>query len=271
MARPAVHRWDGRPAFIEAETAGSAPHYIWDGRATDGTAVPDGVYRVTMWMADASNNRAAVGNLVTIDSARPELAATTTPATISPNGDRRFDVARLAMTANESVDGRARVLDAAGVAVRTWKFADLSAGNGSGTPTDDAGERVDDGVYTFRLDGIDAAGNGTVQQTPVLVDRTIVNITLGPPVVQAGADEKDRIELKLLRSATVSVLIYQGKTLVRRAIVDKPLTKGTWTWAWNGLNGHGELVEPGVYTATVIATSRVGVSRLTRTVTVKAP
>jgi hypothetical protein len=45
---------------------------------------------------------------------------------------------------------------------------------------------------------------------------------------------------------------------------------GTWTWSWNGRNGHRELVAPGVYTASVTATSAIGVSRLTRTVTIRA-
>jgi hypothetical protein len=69
----------------------------------------------------------------------------------------------------------------------------------------------------------------------------------------------------------VSVSIYRDKQLIRRAWIDKGIEKGTWTWAWNGRNGHKELVEPGVYTATVVATSAVGTSRLTRTITVKAP
>ena len=258
-------------AIIQGEAEGSAPHYIWDGKTEDGTPAPDGLYRVTMWMADASNNRSAVGNLVTLDSVKPALTAVTKPATISPNGDRRFDVAAIGMTASELVHGRARAIDPHGVTVRTWEFADLSAGEWLWDGTNAAGETVNDGVYTFRLDGIDAAGNGLVQQTPVRVDRTIVNITWARQSFKPGLDEKNTIGLKLLRAATVSVSIYSGKTLVRRALVDKPLPKGTWTWAWNGLNGQRELVEPGVYTASVTTTSWVGVSRLTRTVTVKAP
>ena len=258
-------------AIIEGDVEGSAPHYIWDGRAADGTALPDGVYRVTMWMADASNNRSAVGNLVTLDSVKPELTSATKPATISPNGDRRFDVAALTMTANELVHGRARVIDPHGATVRTWTFADLSASEWLWDGTDATGETAKDGVYSFRLDGIDAAGNGLVQQTSLLVDRTIANITWARKSFKPGLDEKNTIELELVRAATVSVSIYNGKTLVRRALVDKPLPKGTWRWAWNGLNGHRELVQPGVYTATVTTTSWVGVSRLTRTVTVKAP
>ncbi len=257
-------------APIVAGTAdGTDAAYTWDGRAADGSAAPDGPYQITVWTADASDNRSQHQAVVTIDSLFPALTATTAPPSISPNGDRRFDLTTLAMAASEPVTGRARVLDRAGVAVRTWKFSGVTAGEWAWDGTDAAGGIVKDGIYSFRLDGVDSAGNGTVQLTPVLVDRTIVDITWASRSFTPRLGQTDRLSLKLLRAATVSVSIYRGKTLVRRAWIDKALTRGTWTWSWNGRNGQRELVEPGVYTASVTATSPVGVSRLTRTVTVR--
>ena len=92
MARPAVHRRDRRRGDHRRRSRRVRR------RTGSGTAeppagrCPDGVYRVTMWMADASNNRSAVGNLVTLDSAKPELTSATKPATISP--ERRPAVRR---------------------------------------------------------------------------------------------------------------------------------------------------------------------------------
>ncbi len=258
-------------AIIQGEKAGSAPHWIWAGRAADGTPASDGVYRVTMWMADASNNRSAVGNLVTLDSVKPDLASATKPSTISPNGDRRFDTTDLGMASGEVVSGRARVLDRTGATVRTWKFTGLTTGTWTWDGTDAAGKPIPDRFYDFRIDAIDAAGNGSVLTMPIVVDRTIVDITWDRRSFTPADGEKNRLTITLLRAATVSVSIYSGKTLVRRALVDKPLPNGVWTWSWNGLNGHRELVAPGVYTATVTTTTALGVSRLTRTVTVSAP
>ncbi len=259
------------PPVTEGGLDGTAAEFTWDGRAADGSIVPDGPYLVTVWAGDASDNRAQDQKVVTVDSQFPALTASTTPLSISPNGDRRFDVTTLAMVAGEPVTGRARVLDSNGAAVRTWKFAGVTDGSWAWDGTDAAGKTVADGIYSFRLDGLDLAGNGTVQVTPVLVDRTIGNITWERSWFKPKLGQKDRLSLKLTRAATVSVSIYQGKTLVRRVWIDKSLAAGTWTWSWNGRNGHRELVEPGIYTASVTATSPVGVSRLTRTVTVKAP
>ena len=257
--------------IVQGSVDGETVSYTWDGRAQDGSIAPDGTYRVTLWTADASDNRASVQQLVTVDDVPPVLTSTATPATISPNGDRRSDVTTLGMTSSEPVGGRARVMGADGAAVRTWKFAAATDGSWSWDGTDAAGKTVRDGTYVFRLDGVDAAGNGTVQQLPVLVDRTIASITWANPSFRPAARQTDRLSFGLTRPATVAVSIYQGKTLVRRIWVDKAVAAGTYSWAWNGRNGHRELVQPGVYTASITTTSVIGVSHLTRTVTVKAP
>jgi spore germination protein YaaH/flagellar hook assembly protein FlgD len=255
---------------LEGTADGTAAGFTWDGRGADGTAVPDGPYQVTVWTADASDNRAQVQKLVMVDSQLPVLTSTTTPLTISPNGDHRFDTTNLGMVASEVVTGRARVLDRSGVTVRTWKFSGLTTGQWAWDGKDATGTMVRDGIYVFRLDGVDAAGNGTVLQAPVLVDRTIDNITWARSSFKPKAGQTDQLSLKLTRAATVSVSIYQGKTLVRRIWIDKAQARGTWTWSWNGRNGHRELVAPGVYTASVTATCAIGVSHLTRTVKVTA-
>ena len=81
------------------------------------------------------------------------------------------------MTTSEPVTGRARVMDRNGLAVRTWKFSAVAAGDWVWDGKDEKGKTVADGAYTFRLDGVDPGGNGTVQQMPVLVDRTIGSLT----------------------------------------------------------------------------------------------
>jgi spore germination protein YaaH/flagellar hook assembly protein FlgD len=255
--------------ILEGAVDGSVAEFTWDARAATGAGVADGPYQITVWTADASDNRASASKVVVVDRQLPALTSTATPTTISPNGDRRFDTASLGMLASELVTGRARVLDRDGVAVRTWKFSSLTSGAWSWDARDASGKVVADGTYTFRLDGVDAAGNGTVLQTPILVDRTIGNITWARSSFAPRLKQTDKLSLNLVRAATVSVSIYQGKTLVRRIWIEKAMERGIWTWSWNGRNGHRELVEPGVYTASVTATSAIGVSRLTRTVTVR--
>ena len=60
--------------------------------------VPDGAYRITVWTADASNNRAAVQKVVTVDR-RPagDRPRRDRRRFISPNGDGRADTTALSM------------------------------------------------------------------------------------------------------------------------------------------------------------------------------
>jgi flagellar hook assembly protein FlgD len=259
------------PPIVEGVADGTAAEFTWSGLGMDDGVAPDGTYLLTVWAANGPDNRSQAQKVVTLDTQPPALIASTTLLSIRPNIDGRSATTSLGMTASETVSGRARVFDSTGRTVRTWKFSGLAVGAWTWDGTDTTGTFVPDGTYSFRLDGVDAAGNGTVQQTPVLVDRTIGNITWASSSFRPDLGATDRLSLKLLRPATVSVSIYQGTTLVRRAWIDKAQAVGTWSWSWNGRNGHGELVGPGTYTASVTATSAVGVSRLTRTVTVGAP
>ncbi|MEA2608909.1 MAG: hypothetical protein QOJ75_1152 [Chloroflexota bacterium] len=259
------------PPVVQGQVDGIAVAYTWDGRTQDGSVAPDGTYRITIWAGDASDNRASVQQMVMIDNTAPVLTSTASPLSISPNADRRRDTTALGMASSEPVTGRARVMDKNGVAVRTWKFSAVAAGNWTWDGTDAKGKTVADGAYMFRLDGVDPAGNGTVQQMPVLVDRTIGALTWATSSFTPKAHQTDRVSFTLARAATVSVSIYQATTLVRRIWVDRASAAGSFSWSWNGRNGHRELVAPGTYTASITATSSIGVSLLTRTVKVRAP
>ena len=83
--------------------------------------------------------------------------------------------------------------------------------------------------------------------------------------------KKDRVTFVLRRSATVTVSIYQGSTLVRRAWTSRALAAGTHGWTWNGRTATGAWAAPGKYRVVVDAVSWIGPSRFSRAVTVRAP
>jgi spore germination protein YaaH/flagellar hook assembly protein FlgD len=245
--------------------------YTWDGHAQDGSVAPDGTYRVTVWTADASDNRASVQQLVTIDNLAPVLTGTAKPAWISPNGDQRSDTTTLGMASSEPVVGAARIVDRGRAVVRVWKLGPTDTGPWTWDGTDASGKTVRDGLYTFKLDGVDAAGNRTVAEMPVGVDRTIRSLTWATSSFKPRARQTDRLSFTISRPATLSVAIYQGSTLVRRIWTDRVSAAGTFSWKWDGRDDLHQLVGPGAYRASITATSWIGLSSLTRTVTVKAP
>jgi spore germination protein YaaH/flagellar hook assembly protein FlgD len=242
----------------------------WNGTDTANAVVPDGVYRITVWTADASDNRASVQKLVTVDRRPAAVGTSSSPTFISPNGDGHSDSTTLSMRADEALTGSTHVIDKYGVSRRKWAFTAATSGSWVWNGRDQAGNTVADGRYTLRVGGSDRAGNPTVSQMTVRVDRTIRSVTWSRSSFVPKAGQTDRLTFVLRRPANVAVSIYQGSTLVRR-IWAKSLGTGTYGWTWNGRTSSGALVKPGTYKAVVEATSWIGWSVFTRSVTVKAP
>ncbi len=128
---------------------------------------------------------------------------------------------------------------------------------------------VPDGRYRYRVAGSDPAGNVTTRDVSLNVDRTIASVLWSDGSFDPRAGQRSQLSFRLLRSATVTVAIYQGGTLVRSVWTSRALGAGTYRWTWDGKSGSGATVKAGTYTASVTAVSWIGATRLTRPVTVE--
>ncbi len=245
--------------------------YTWYGTNNAGVVVPNGRYRITIWTADASNNRASVSRDVTVDRLAAVLGLSAAPTSISPNGDGRSDRTALTLRADALVTGSARILDSTGAGLRRWSFANAGSGAWTWDGRDGAGRTVADGRYTFRVWALDRAGNSSLRDLTVRVDRTIRSLTWSRSSFIAAAGQKARVSFVLGRPATVTVSIYRGDTMVRGVWKDRPLAGGSYAWTWNGRTTSGALMKAGTYRVVVTAVSWIGSSTMTRTIVVKAP
>ncbi len=252
-------------------TTGKSVVYTWDGRTASGTLAPDGTYQITLWMADASDNRASVSRVVTVDQRPAAVSLAAGSSFISPDGDGHSDATSLTMRADEKITGAARIFDRNGTTIRRWTFSAAGAATWAWNGRNTAGTTVPDGRYTFRVKGLDRAGNATTRDLTLRVDRTIKSLTWAHASFTPRAGQKDRLTFALRRSATVSVSIYRDSTMIRRIWTGRALAAGSYGWTWSGKTASGVYVSPGTYKAVVVATSSIGASRFTRNVTVKAP
>ena len=165
---------------------GKVVSYTWDGKRADGSRAPDGAYRITIWMADASDNRSTVLKVVTVDTKPATISSSATPITISPNGDGQADATHLRMVADSAVGGTARILTSRGALQRYWKFVPARSGTWSWSGVDGAG--------SFRPMGATPTGSTatTWQAAPdrahrmtVGVDRTIQSLPWSELVIPA--------------------------------------------------------------------------------------
>jgi spore germination protein YaaH/flagellar hook assembly protein FlgD len=258
-------------AVRSGSVTGKTVAFTWDGRDNAGKLVADGPYRITVWAADVSNNRASVAKVVTVDRRPSVVRMASNPASLSPNGDGQADRAVLVMRADEAISGTARLIDTTGATVRRWTISAATAGDWTWDGRDATGRTVADGRYLFRVRGLDRAGNQTVRDLTVRVDRTIKTLAWAHTSFVPKAGQTDRFTVVLHRPASVTVAIYQGTTLVRTIWSGRSLATGSHGWTWNGKTATGVLVKPGMYRLIVDATSWIGSSRLSRNVVVKAP
>jgi len=257
-------------AIRSGSKSGRAPMVRWDGTNADGRRVKDGTYRITIWTADISDNRAQRTFTVVLDTKGAAVTMPTSRGYLSPDADGHADTLPLSWSANEPLAGKVGIRNTAGRTVRSWTFAARSAWSTTWTGRDAGGRTVPDGRYTYRVDGRDHAGNRTVVDRAILVDRTIAALRWTDPSFDPRAKQTSRAVINLRRSARITVAVYRGATLVRKVWTDRAAKAGATSWTWNGRTSAGAYVKPGSYSIVVHAKSRFGTTGFSRTVTVEA-
>jgi spore germination protein YaaH/flagellar hook assembly protein FlgD len=268
--QPYVGSVPGR-AIRSGGVLGKNVTFTWDGRDATGALVRDGAYVLTLWVADASNNRSAITKRIVVDRRPAAVTLGSSPSFISPDGDGHADSTTLSMASDEAFSGRATLLNPAGGTVRTWSFSNLRSAAWTWNGRNRDGRIVPDGQYTLRVPGIDPAGNLTVRTLGVTVDRTIRSVTWGRSAFTPRAAQKDRLTAVIGRHARVSAAIYRGSALIRQIWTNQPLDAGTYGWTWDGRTSTGAFAAPGTYSVVVRANSTIGGSWFGRTVVVRAP
>jgi flagellar hook assembly protein FlgD len=256
-------------AVRSGSKAGKTPTFTWDGRNQDGTVVADGRYRLTLWTADASGNRAERGFTVTVDRTAAAVTSAASRGYFSPDGDGHLDTLPLSWKASEALSGVVRLRNSAGTSVRSWSFSKRTSWKTSWTGRTRAGVFVPAGRYTFQVRGRDRAGNLTFVERTILVDGTIAAVRWTDRSFDPRAQQTSRAVITFRRAAKVDVAIYQGGTLVRTIWTNRAVKTGTYGWTWSGKTAAGKYVKPGTYKLTVTARSKFGTTRFSRSVTVQ--
>jgi spore germination protein YaaH/flagellar hook assembly protein FlgD len=251
-----------RSGTVESKTV----KLVWDGQAHDGVPVPDGRYRITIWVGDVSDNRTTRTFDITRDTVPMAVTTSATPWVITPNGDGRGDKTVLAWTSSESALANGRIYNAANSVVRSWSKSGTS-GSFTWDGRDKAGTWLKSGRYRYRIYTDDRAGNRRIVDRLVVIDKTLVSLTWSSSRVRRGVSVS--ATYKLRGAAKVTLAIYSGTTEVRRAFTARSVAAGTYSWRWDGRDKNGVLLPRGTYKAVISATSALATTKLSRSVTVE--
>ncbi len=257
------------PSVRSATVKDKKASFTWNGDANTGSRVPDGKYKLTLWAADASDNRSEKSWAVTVDTKRPTVTTTAEDLNFSPDGNGYDDHLSLAWTSSQAIHGTVRIFDASGTSRRLWRYDDSRSWSTEWDGTGDDGTRLPNGKYLYRVNGRDRAGNLRIVDTAVLVDDTIKLHKWSDGSIDPRGGETTRMTVTLRRAATVTATIYLGTTRVRTIWAAKALATGAHGWTWSGKTSTGAYAKPGKYRVLVAAKSKYGTTYVTRYVTVQ--
>lgn len=242
---------------------GTTASFTWDGKDSGNRRVTDGNYRLTLWAADASGARLSRPFSVTVDTRPPVVKTTIGKGYLSPDANGQTDTLQIAWTSSEAMNGTVRLIDGAGATVRKWTYDPTPIWSRTWTGADDAGTIVPDGRYTYRVNGRDRAGNRTIVDRTILVDRTLKLHRWSDYTFDPRGGRASMMTISLVRRGSVSASIYLDGTRIRRIWTDNPLAAGSYSWTWDGKTSTGAYAKPGTYRAVVAVVSKFGLSRWT--------
>ncbi|MGE3808914.1 MAG: FlgD immunoglobulin-like domain containing protein, partial [Gemmataceae bacterium] len=248
---------DGVGALVDSVFQSAGTYNVpWDGKDLGGFFVADGDYTYRLQATDAAGNFSEFTGTIRVDNVDPVISSViANPAVFSPiKSDQTsigFNLNEVA-TVRVSIDGVVVLLD----------DVQLSAGNNSvlWNGRDADGNLVLDGVYTYRIQATDLAGNSSEQTGTVEVDNTspvISNVSVSPdPFSPDGNGLRDDTTISYQVSEDVAVRVeILGQVLL---LNDVSQSAGPQSVIWNGRDSGGFVVADGVYTYRILAVDAAG-------------
>ena len=134
----------------------------WDGTDQDGNLVSDGEYGVTIQVQDAKKNVSEIEvDSFIVDTVKPKVDFTPPEELLfSPNEDGNRDVCIILQENGTSEDlWEGAISDEAGETVKSFSWENGPPSDVLWDGTDDNGDQLADGTYTYELTSTDRAGN----------------------------------------------------------------------------------------------------------------
>jgi flagellar hook assembly protein FlgD/outer membrane protein OmpA-like peptidoglycan-associated protein len=129
----------------------------WDGKGESGAVSPDATYSaiLTVRYSNGDAQESTVHSIL-LDTKAPKMELSASATAFNPEGARKEIV--VAQRADSGDDWNGAILDASGRTVRSWAWKGKVA-DARWNGTDDAGNPVPDGRYSYVASAVDEAGN----------------------------------------------------------------------------------------------------------------
>jgi flagellar hook assembly protein FlgD/outer membrane protein OmpA-like peptidoglycan-associated protein len=262
----------------------------WDGKDDQGNLVPEGTYIASFhaWddLGNTNINYDSCMNVV-VDRSPPtvnawvmgdeQLFQGNDSLIFSPDGDNNKDIISFRTQGSIEDNWKYEILDAGGNAVRTMDLKGRSAPRDFvWDGTNDAGKRVPDGYYQFKLSSVDPAGNVGFKTIGVSADKSDwIVVDTSRPAVRVAADKKAFSPAKEGKTGTIDIdfnLESLNNLVSWKEVIQDQNGKTVWSSSgdgatppvssltFNGLDASGKAFSDGQYRAGIEMKYRNGYS-----------
>ena len=137
--------------------------FVWDGRNDDGELVPDGYYLFVLEVTDDfGSTGVSEPRQLMVDNTAPTVTVVPEYLIFSPDGDGSRDSLTIAQSGSVEARWTGELLDRSGAVLRTFDWTDSAPVDFLWDGRDQAGRRLSDATFSYRISSTDPAGNTTV-------------------------------------------------------------------------------------------------------------
>lgn len=231
--------------------------YRWDGFGFDGRLVSDGSYRARLEVVyEKGDISQAYSRPFTIDTQFPEVHLDTDFFLFSPDGDDRKDALLVRQTVSEEDLWSGAIRNRSGEVVKDilWKG---TAGDFLWDGTDNSGNKVADGIYSYTISAVDKGGNRTEEVLrEITIDTTPVNVYItasaeGFSPNGTGHHEDIAFDILIPHKEGISLWQMDLKDQAGRIVRSYSDQRLPTRIIWDGTDGEGTILPDGLYSARI--------------------
>ena len=249
----------------------------WGGKDEEGKDLPDGTYTLVA-SANSTLGEARPATVdVHLDTTPPRLkSAEVAPSPFSPNADGQADSTTVSFAPGESGTARVSVLGEGDKVLRRlsgWRTVGAAAQTVAWDGRISEGGKLvaaPEGRVVIEVAMRDMAGNSATVRRAAVVDRTLGFPAVTPQICSPngdGARDTVTVAFKLTRPADVTLELVRGEDVLR-SIKAAELAAGPQSVTWDGKVAGGAFADSGKYDLRVTAEGSIGVTSVSKPVTV---
>jgi flagellar hook assembly protein FlgD/outer membrane protein OmpA-like peptidoglycan-associated protein len=235
----------------------------FDGLDASGKVLPQGPYQGKLTVTYQNGYQPTVQSPVfVLDTTPPTGSVTVDRPAFNPVGDINQNTVHFLQKGDKDADWLGQIIGSAGTVVRSWKFSPRPDASVEWDGLDDAGKPLPDGVYTYHLSAVDAAGNTfssnfvavaidtEKKAVRLIADQKAFSTLPSSPknrlVLSTQVVSNDRVKSYKLDIYASDVPGMKADTVVRTW----EATQGVPTsFTWNGMNDQQQKTPDGRYIA----------------------